>query len=53
MGGGKGSAVCGRKERVSCVWEEGKGQLCVGRGKGSAVCGCIEGKVQLYVGGGK
>ncbi len=39
VGGGKGSAVCGRRERVSCVWKEVMRLLFVGGGKGSAVCG--------------
>jgi hypothetical protein len=34
MGIGKGSAVCGRSERVSCVWKEEKSLLCLGLGKG-------------------
>ncbi len=34
--------MCGRRESVSCVWEEGKGQLCVGGWKGPAECGNME-----------
>ncbi len=39
VGGGKGSAVCWRREGISCVLEVGRDQLCVGGGKRSSVYG--------------
>jgi hypothetical protein len=60
VGGGKGSAVCWRKERdqlcvKSCRRDEIQGLLCVRGGKGLLCTGGDKGSAQtpLLVGGGK